>query len=726
MWRTSVGAGGPVTLRDNITTTGPLGVNISATQITLDGLEIHAGGSGSVRMNAPTVLTADAVINTAGGNITFEKMLNGDVTHTRGLMLSAGSGGVTFNGLVGNLPNAVLGPVMIQSAAKVDVNADFKSLSFTVTADAYDSSGVTVDTAPAGSGKGGDILIKTTGTIFAGGLTTSGGNILLDTGAPLTVVAPISAGDGNVGLIVHGDIKQTATGTIAAFGLGIRQLSAATGDILLDEENSVFELASFNTFSGGMVTYRNAMSLALAEVSIVGKSGITFASTTGVTTNNGDVLLDVGGSLDIEQQVATGTANVRLIAHGDIGQSPTGIILANQLGVRQEGPSGNVLLDDENAVNIFAAANLAPTGMVTYHDVDDLTVGTVAGVTKGLRTFTATSGIQTNNGDVLLDVGNRVTNLNGGLVIAGPIVTGPGPAATTGDVRLIVRGDLSQTAPITADLLGIRQQNATLGNVLLDGPNAVNELAATNLWLTGMITYHDVDDLTVGSVPGVTKGLSTFNVTTGVTTNNGDVLLDVGGSLDIEQQVATGTANVRLIAHGDIGQSPTGIILANQLGVRQEGPSGNVLLDDENAVNIFAAANLAPTGMVTYHDVDDLTVGTVAGVTKGLRTFTATSGIQTNNGDVLLDVGNRVTNLNGGLVIAGPIVTGPGPAATTGDVRLIVRGDLSQRRDYGRPARHPAAECDPRQRALGRPECRERIGRHESLADGHDHLPRRG
>ena len=427
-----------------------------------------------------------------------------------------------------------------------------------------------------------------------------------------------------------------------------------------------------------MITYHDVDDLTVGSVPGVTKGLSTFNVTTGVTTNNGDVLLDVGGSLDIEQQVATGTANVRLIAHGDIGQSPTGIILANQLGVRQEGPSGNVLLDDENAVNIFAAANLAPTGMVTYHDVDDLTVGTVAGVTKGLRTFTATSGIQTNNGDVLLDVGNRVTNLNGGLVIAGPIVTGPGPAATTGDVRLIVRGDLSQTAPITADLLGIRQQNATLGNVLLDGPNAVNELAATNLWLTGMITYHDVDDLTVGSVPGVTKGLSTFNVTTGVTTNNGDVLLDVGGSLDIEQQVATGTANVRLIAHGDIGQSPTGIILANQLGVRQEGPSGNVLLDDENAVNIFAAANLAPTGMVTYHDVDDLTVGTVAGVTKGLRTFTATSGIQTNNGDVLLDVGNRVTNLNGGLVIAGPIVTGPGPAATTGDVRLIVRGDLSQ------------------------------------------------
>ena len=358
--------------------------------------------------------------------------------------------------------------------------------------------------------------------------------MLLDVGGSLDIEQQVATGTANVRLIAHGDIGQSPTGIILANQLGVRQ-EGPSGNVLLDDENAVNIFAAANLAPTGMVTYHDVDDLTVGTVAGVTKGLRTFTATSGIQTNNGDVLLDVGGSLDIEQQVATGTANVRLIAHGDIGQSPTGIILANQLGVRQEGPSGNVLLDDENAVNIFAAANLAPTGMVTYHDVDDLTVGTVAGVTKGLRTFTATSGIQTNNGDVLLDVGNRVTNLNGGLVIAGPIVTGPGPAATTGDVRLIVRGDLSQTAPITADLLGIRQQNATLGNVLLDGPNAVNELAATNLWLTGMITYHDVDDLTVGSVPGVTKGLSTFNQTDGAIAIKGDVKINAVTSLAINR-----------------------------------------------------------------------------------------------------------------------------------------------------------------------------------------------
>src|SRR5262249_38433647 len=71
VWRASLGAGGPITLRGDITTTGPLGVDVTATQITLDGLAINVGGSGGVRMNAPTQLTGDLTANTSGGGISF-------------------------------------------------------------------------------------------------------------------------------------------------------------------------------------------------------------------------------------------------------------------------------------------------------------------------------------------------------------------------------------------------------------------------------------------------------------------------------------------------------------------------------------------------------------------------------------------------------------------------------------------------------------------------------
>ena len=84
------------------------------------------------------------------------------------------------------------------------------------------------------------------------------------------------------------------------------------------------------------------------------------------------------------------------------------------------------------------------------------------------------------------------------------------------------------------------------------------------------VTFADSDDLTIGSVTADSVPDAGFGGTTGVSTNNGDITIDAGNTLNLTQAVNSGTADVRLIADGDITQTVNGIITGDELGIRQE------------------------------------------------------------------------------------------------------------------------------------------------------------
>ena len=411
-----------------------------------------------------------------------------------------------------------------------------------------------------------------------------------------------------------------------------------------------------NLFATGRIVLLNSSNLTITAVAAQTVGGKSFANTVGVTTNNGDVLINNGGSIQIDEAINAGTGDVRLVADGAVAQGINGQITANELGVRQESAAGNVTLDNNaNDVDVFAASNAAAGASVTLRDVDGVIVGGVAAQTIGNATFANTAGVATNNGDVLLDI-------DGALAINQAITTG------TGDVRLVADGSIAQGAngQIVANELGARQESAA-GNITLDNNgNDIDVFAAHNDAAAGTVVLRDSDDVTIGAVSAQTEGNASFTATNGVATNSGDVLLDVDGAIQIDEAIGVGTADVRLVADGAVAQGANGNITANELGVRQESAAGDITLDNNsNDVDVFAASNAAANGAVVFRDSDEVEVGSVAAQAIGNASFVNTLGVTTSNGDVHLDV-------DGALQINEAVNAG------TGDVRIVADGNIAQ------------------------------------------------
>ena len=136
---------------------------------------------------------------------------------------------------------------------------------------------------------------------------------------------------------------------------------------------------------------------------------------------------------------------------------------------------------------------------------------------------------------------------------------------------MVADGDITQTATgvITTNLLGIRQEAGTITtaatqdpdastvlDIVLDDANDVNTLAIDNTFATGVIVFHDTDDLTIGEVLTQTIGLVSFMTTTGIESDNGDVLIDAGGFLSITETINTRDGADTAIfdySNGDLG-----------------------------------------------------------------------------------------------------------------------------------------------------------------------------
>src|SRR5262249_17388833 len=126
------------------------------------------------------------------------------------------------------------------------------------------------------------------------------------------------------------------------------------------------------------------------------------------------------------------------------------------------------------------------------------------------------------------------------------------------------------------------------GEVVLDDANDVNRIAVSNAFdngtqADGQVVFQDVDDLEVNAV-SAGHSYSTpaatvfFTGASGIVTTNGDIELktgtpsvSTGDSLTLTQQVNAGTADVRFTTVGSITQATTGVIIADELGIRQTG-----------------------------------------------------------------------------------------------------------------------------------------------------------
>ncbi len=384
------------------------------------------------------------------------------------------------------------------------------------------------------------------------GLTTVDADAKLVTGGDLAVNAAVNLGMGDLFLASTGNVTQTAS--IQSDGLG---LMVAGSTILQDPTNDVNVIAANN---GDVTLFTDADDLTVGSVMV---DGMLVA---GLTTVDADAKLATGGNLAVNAAVNLGMGDLFLASTGNVTQ--TASIQSDGLGLMVTGST--TLQDPTNDVNVIAADN----GDVTlFTDADDLTVGSV--LVDGMLV----TGITTIDADAKLVTG-------GNLAVNAAVNLG------MGDLFLASTGNVTQTASIQSDGLGLMVTGST---TLQDPTNDVNVIAADN----GDVTlFTDADDLTVGSV--MVDGM----LVAGLTTVDADAKLATGGNLAVNAAVNLGLGDLFLASTGNVTQ--TASIQSDGLGLMVTGST--TLQDPTNDVNVIAADN----GDVTlFTDADDLTVGSV-------------------------------------------------------------------------------------------------------------------
>ena len=435
-----------------------------------------------------------------------------------------------------------------------------------------------------------------------------------------------------------------------------------SGDILLDRANVVPVLAAVNAAAGSGINFRTTGNLSLDSVSA---DGALFAAVSGVTTTG------AGGTVRLQE--------------AGLSQTTAGIVNADALGIRNS--AGDVILDQPNTVNTFAANNATAAGRVTLQDNTALVIGDVT----AQDTFPAISGVTTNAGTAFIQAAGNVTQTATGLVNASALgvnisaggtirldqanavntfaanetpagglvnfrtTTGltldtvasgsgllpaiAGVTTNAGTTLLHAANGINQTASglVTTNTLGVR--NDATGNVILDQPNVVNIFAANNAAAAGRVTLRDANAIVLGDVPAD----GTFPATSGITSNAGTAFVQAAGNVT---QTATGLVNSSALAVGSTA-------------------GGTIRLDQANTVNTFAANETPANGLINFRTNSGLTLDTVA---SGSALLPSISGVTTNAGTALLHAANGIGQTNNGTVTTATLAV---RNDTSGDISLL-------------------------------------------------------
>lgn len=700
----------------------------AAMGVTGDSLSLNGTGTFTLSGNANAVNTLSAnttgnvtYVDTTGVDIAASTVTgNLDVTATTGNLTDSGtvdvSGTGTFttgasnatitlnqlavDGAISANTTGASGDVALTNATGVDLAASTIGGTLDVvatTGNITDSGAVTVSGAGASAfttlGSNADITLNTTDTsagsigVFTTGATgdasiTSSAPINLDAstlGGSLTLVSDdidLVGGAGNV-LSSGGSATITLNSLNAGTSIGV---GTGAGSLSIDAT----DLAGIGAFFGG-VNIGNAAgtaALTIGDATLPLSTTFTMTGAGGsIATTGGTTLSAPGsnnltlnaGSVSLAGTMNAGTGTVRIVSAGAVNQTAGGIT-ATGLGVRA---AGAVTLNQSNSVTTFAANSSGGGSAVQYTDASGLDLGTIS----ALGAFSATSGVTTSNGDVLVSAG-------GALTIPQSISAG------SGTVRLASTGAVTQSGgSITGGSLGVRGGGAITLN---QNSNNTGTLAATTS--SGNVSYVDADALTIGSVSssgsfsavsGVTSAGTISVSTPGALTINNNVTAPTsftlssdtdgnGGGISFGAGVTTaspsqtfragngaGSATADMLTNGPTFQGTTGGTSPTTFIVRQDG----AIVDGTTAAGAQFAGGLTGLEYTLRSDNGAVTIATASKVNGSCLTLSGTSitiipaltleclntnGAITINDDLTM---TEDTTFSGAVTIGGPDVT---------------------------------------------------------------------
>ena len=541
--------------------------------------------------------------------------------------------------------------------------------------------------------QGGTIILETTGA--AGNLTLSqtvNANGFDPT--TLTPIVPLAANPGQIGLSSVGAITQNGAGLIVGSqleALAVNSVSLGLANRL--GANDVGGVAQTAGVVAGRVTtagqsfgFRDdEASLTVGTVAVT-DGGISLAAQSGVvsagglggdivleTTNSGGLALGGQGNILLTQPVNANNGSVTLAANpGQIGLSSVGAITQNGAGLivgsQLEALAVNsVSLGLANRLGANDVGGVAQTagvvaGQVTTagqsfgfrDDEASLTVGTVA-VTGGGSSLAAQSGVETNNGNAMLQ-----TTTTGNVSLNRPVNLG------TGTLTVISAGTIAEAGAGTISALTLIGSSVGDANFGLPGNLIVNlgAFTTTTGGANGNFTLVDAGPL---------------SITGPVNTGSGIVSLTVAGAV---AEAAGGTVTAGTLTGSSAGDANFGLpgnLIANlgAFATTTGGANGNFTLVDAQALAITGSVNtgtgtvsLTVAGGITEAAGGTVTAGTLTGSAAGDATFAQPGNLVANLGAF---AANNFTLVDGeALNIAGPVNVG------AGTVSLTVAGTISE------------------------------------------------
>ena len=184
------------------------------------------------------------------------------------------------------------------------------------------------------------------------GLRSTQGEITVQSGGSLELLADVQAGSANVLLSAEGGLTESG-GAITADGLGVR-VNGGNTDVFLSSNNAIRLFAIEQLMPGIGVSLHNNGDLEIGQIAGGPASG--FAPIVGVRTQGGPVVLDVAGQLILSEAVNAGPGTVNLFATGAIvdGNGDAVDLVGSELHVIADalGTSGDPL---ESRVAVFEA-----------------------------------------------------------------------------------------------------------------------------------------------------------------------------------------------------------------------------------------------------------------------------------------------------------------------------------------------------------------------------------
>lgn len=472
--------------------------------------------------------------------------------------------------------------------------------------------------------------------------TIAGGSISVVQPIDVTTLADylelLALGDGEgagAGITIDAPINQTADERN-----GWVRLTSA-GPIAINAPLWATETVSLTTSEGGTIAQTGASAaITAANLAVVADGGVTLADSgnavlvLAVETTDDDVVFredsgySIGRITTIDEQrdvpetvsvtgIDAGTGTVRLVTiSGDtassVGQSRA--IIAGGLGLEGAGTDWTLSLAT-NDIGTLAA----DTGSISFQDVDDLTIGTVAAVAprlalsgiavSGTVAVTAATKLSiTSAGDIVSQAttGTAVSlsGVSGGIETAGDVTTAGGDVAfnqavtLTGDVVIdAVEGEATGTATFVSSINGTTagQESLTITGALdaqgsIGGTTALESLAvsaAATLAAGG--TFRTIGDQTYS----------------GTATSTGTITIQAGSG-----------STVKFLGETSLG----GLITATS-----DTAAYDVLLTG-SPVSITSAVTFANTGTVTLGDADTDSLTFAGGLTSTAPTLTKLAG----------------------------------------------------------------------------------------------------